>query len=291
MSAELLEIQPSELKFICESKKPSSCSVQLVNNSNNHVAFKIKTTSPKKYSVRPTTGIIKPISTCDVIVTMQAHRLAPPDMICNDKFLVQSTVVPSGTTDEDITSSLFAKDAGRYVEENKLKVILVSPPNYPALSPLNGTFKQVPPEDVEGSKMEKSEEIRPAKDVEYKTMKDVQEPATDVEHKQTKDAEVPAKGVEHETMKDEEELKLGTDIEEMKLKLSELKVKLSQAEVTISKLTEEGRLTAQERESIRQELALFRSERGVRNVQIGFPFLFVCMVALISVTLGYVLHR
>ncbi|GFY94828.1 vamp/synaptobrevin-associated protein 27-2 [Actinidia rufa] len=243
---------------------------------------------------------------------MQAHRLAPPDMICNDKFLVQSTVVPSGTTDEDITSSLFAKDAGRYVEENKLKVILVSPPNYPALSALNGTFKQAPPEDVEDSKMEKSEEVRPAKDVEYKTLKDVQEPATDVEHKRTKDAEEPAKDVEHETMKYEEELKLGTDIEEMKLKLSELKVKLSQAEVTISKLTEEGRSTAQERESIRQELvrqtfamlhsllieyfslrskALFRSERGVRNVQIGFPFLFVCMVALISVTLGYVLHR
>ena len=87
---------------------------------------------------------------------------------------------------------------------------------------------QAPPEDVEGSKMEKSEEVRPAKDVEYKTMKDVQEPATAVEHKRTKDSEEPAKDVEHETMKDEEELKLGTDIEEMKSKLSELKVKLSQ---------------------------------------------------------------
>ncbi|XP_057496701.1 vesicle-associated protein 2-2-like [Actinidia eriantha] len=167
-----------------------------------------------------------------------------------------------------------------YVEENRLKVILVSPPNSPVLSPVKGTFKQVlayevsllkdqilrkvesliqshtAPEDIEDSKMEKSEEVRPAKDVEYKTMKDVEEPAMDIEHKQTKDAEEPVKHVEHETMIDEEELKLGKDIEEMKSKLRELKVKLSQAEVTISKLTEEGRSTAQERESIQQELVL-----------------------------------
>ncbi|GFY94825.1 hypothetical protein Acr_10g0002100 [Actinidia rufa] len=72
---------------------------------------------------------------------------------------------------------------------------------------------QAPPEDVEDSKMVKSEEVRPANDVEYKTMKDVQELATDVEHKRTKDADEPAKDVEHETMKYEEE----------SAKLSELK--------------------------------------------------------------------
>ena len=87
---------------------------------------------------------------------------------------------------------------------------------------------QAPPEDVEGSKMEKSEEVRPEKDVEYKTMKDVEEPAKDIKHKRTKDVEEPVKDVEHETMIDEEELKLGKDIEEMKSKLRELKVKLIQ---------------------------------------------------------------
>ena len=37
---------------------------------------------------------------------MQAQKVAPPDMICKDKFLVQCTVVPAGTTDEDINSSM-----------------------------------------------------------------------------------------------------------------------------------------------------------------------------------------
>ena len=36
-------------------------------------------------------------------VTMQAQRSAPSDMICKDKFLVQSTIVPAGTNDVDIT--------------------------------------------------------------------------------------------------------------------------------------------------------------------------------------------
>lgn len=39
-------------------------------------------------------------------VTMQAQRAAPPDMICKDKFLIQTMVVPVGTTEEMITSSL-----------------------------------------------------------------------------------------------------------------------------------------------------------------------------------------
>lgn len=37
---------------------------------------------------------------------MQAQRVAPPDMICKDQFLVQSTVVPAGTSDDDITPSI-----------------------------------------------------------------------------------------------------------------------------------------------------------------------------------------
>lgn len=39
-------------------------------------------------------------------VTMQAQRAALVDMVCKDKFLIQSTVVPVGTTNDDITSSL-----------------------------------------------------------------------------------------------------------------------------------------------------------------------------------------
>ncbi|KAI8021681.1 Vesicle-associated protein 2-2 [Camellia lanceoleosa] len=169
------------------------------------------------------------------IFMMQAQRVAPPDMICKDKFLVQSTVVPAGTSDDDITPSIFAKDDVRYVEENKLKVVLVSPPNSPVLSPINITLKQVT-EDVE-SKVENSEEANSTKNLEYKTRKDadelrmnvgyktrkeVDEPTTDVEHKTRMDVDEPTTDVEHKTMNDMEELKLVKDVSEMMSKLNGL---------------------------------------------------------------------
>ncbi|KHN16162.1 Vesicle-associated protein 2-2 [Glycine soja] len=139
--APLLQIEPKELEFIFELKKQSSCSVQLTNNTDHYVAFKVKTTSPKKYSVRPNVGVLAPKATCEFIVTMQAQREAPEDMVCKDKFLIQSTKVHAETTSEDVTSSLFVKDGSKYIEENKLKVTLISPPNSPDLSPINGDFK------------------------------------------------------------------------------------------------------------------------------------------------------
>ncbi|KAK4372542.1 hypothetical protein RND71_007926 [Anisodus tanguticus] len=73
---------------------------------------------------------------------MQAQRTAPSDMQCKDKFLIQCTVVPFGTSEEEIPPSMFNKDCGKCIEECKLKVVLVSPPQSPVLQPANGIPKQ-----------------------------------------------------------------------------------------------------------------------------------------------------
>ncbi|XP_006645299.1 vesicle-associated protein 2-2-like [Oryza brachyantha] len=138
MGQDLAEIHPRELQFTFEVKKQSSCTVHLVNKSNEYVAFKVKTTSPKRYCVRPNTGVILPRSTCDFTVTMQAQRTAPPDMQLKDKFLVQTTVVPYGTSDEDLVPSFFSKETGRYIEESKLRVVLVSASHPFEEQPTNG---------------------------------------------------------------------------------------------------------------------------------------------------------
>lgn len=131
-TGDLLNIDPLELKFPFELKKQISCSLQLSNKTDNYVAFKVKTTNPKKYCVRPNTGIVLPRSTCDVIVTMQAQKEAPPDMQCKDKFLLQSVKVNDGTTAKDISAEMFNKEAGHVVEECKLRVVYVSPPQPPS---------------------------------------------------------------------------------------------------------------------------------------------------------------
>ncbi|KAF3951055.1 hypothetical protein CMV_023257 [Castanea mollissima] len=65
-------------------------------------------------------------------------------MQCKDKFLIQSTFIPFGSIEEDITSDMFAKDSGKYIVEKKLRVILTVPPPSPILLPINGVLKQDP---------------------------------------------------------------------------------------------------------------------------------------------------
>lgn len=129
-SRELLGIDPIELRFPFELKKQISCSLHLTNKTDEYVAFKVKTTSPKKYCVRPNNGIVAPRSTSDVVVTMQAQREAPPNMECKDKFLVQSAIVSQDLTPKDITGDMFTKESGNVVNEVKLKVVY-APPSQP----------------------------------------------------------------------------------------------------------------------------------------------------------------
>ncbi|XP_062222630.1 vesicle-associated protein 1-1-like isoform X2 [Phragmites australis] len=126
-SGDLLWIDPIELRFPFELKKQISCSLQLTNKTDEQVAFKVKTTSPKKYCVRPNNGIVAPRSTADVVVTMQAQREAPPDMQCKDKFLVQSAIVGKDIALKDITGDMFTKESGNVVDEVRLKVVYVTP--------------------------------------------------------------------------------------------------------------------------------------------------------------------
>ncbi|VAI58958.1 unnamed protein product [Triticum turgidum subsp. durum] len=109
-SRELLGIDPNELRFAFELKKQISCSLHLTNRTDQYIAFKVKTTSPKKYCVRPNNGIVAPRSTFDVLVTMQAQREAPPDMQCRDKFLVQSAVVSQDIAPKDINGDMSPKN-------------------------------------------------------------------------------------------------------------------------------------------------------------------------------------
>ncbi|XP_022757037.1 vesicle-associated protein 1-3-like isoform X2 [Durio zibethinus] len=139
---DLISIHPTELKFPFELRKQSSCSMQLTNKTEKYVAFKVKTTNPKKYCVRPNSGVVLPGSSCNVTVTMQAQKEAPPEQ-CRDKFLIQSVVAPDGATNKDITPEMFNKEAGRVMGEFKLRVFYI-PANPPSPVP-EGSEEGTPP--------------------------------------------------------------------------------------------------------------------------------------------------
>ena len=95
------------------------------------MAFKVKTTAPKKYCVKPNTGFVQAGATQVVHVIMQAQREWPADInACKDKFLVQSC--PSGGS-TDFTE-LFAKGK-EGLSESKLRVSYAQPAPPPSPVP------------------------------------------------------------------------------------------------------------------------------------------------------------
>ncbi|KAF8116157.1 hypothetical protein N665_0020s0020 [Sinapis alba] len=381
MNMPLLDIQPRTLKFAVDLKKQSTCVVQLTNTTHHFVAFKVKTTSPKKYCVRPNVGVVAPKSSCEFSVIMQAFKEPPPGMVCKDKFLIQSTAVPAETTDEDITASMFSKAEGKHIEENKLRVTLVLPSDSPELSPVKGILKQeavfedsilkdrvygqsetlrppqyeseivkerhdelkASPYDAKELKQPKKgvvdfiEDLNPAnndimatkggyttldmvKEAEFNRIKSHKDADDGRGIKPTHNLDTPtsmamdlsgdqgfangktsAKSVTYSdeprihrdrdvVQMQQTDAQLIKDIEEMKLKVNALESKLKQADSTISKLMEERSISFQHRESLQQELSELRTKKIVKEVHIGFPLLFVCVVAFISIVIGFCLR-
>ncbi|XP_052171119.1 vesicle-associated protein 2-1-like [Diospyros lotus] len=126
-SSRLISVHPDELKFQLELGKQSYCDLKVWNNTEHHVAFKVKTTSPKKYFVQPNIGVIHPWDSSVIRVTLQSQSENPRDMQCKDKFLLQSTIVPPNTEVDGLQQDTFNKDDGKAVEECKLRVVYVSP--------------------------------------------------------------------------------------------------------------------------------------------------------------------
>nr|XP_043629330.1 vesicle-associated protein 1-2-like [Erigeron canadensis] len=233
-TGELLSVDPQELNFPFELKKQICCSMRLTNKTDNHVAFKVKTTNPKKYCVRPNTGVVLPHSTCDVIVTMQAQKEAPPNMQCKDKFLLQSAVASPGASPKDITPELFNKESGNQVEEFKLKVNYVAPKRPP--SPVR-----------EGSEEGSS-------------------PRASISDNGTINT---------------------TDSTTVPRVYNESHENSSETRALISKLTDEKNSAIQQSKRLQQELELLR--RQGNKTSGGIPFIYVLLIGILSILLGYFL--
>ncbi|XLR19708.1 hypothetical protein S83_047620, partial [Arachis hypogaea] len=90
---------------VIELKKQSSCLVHIVNKSDQYVTFKVKTTSPKKYCVRPNLGIIKPKETCDFTAVYTQHQLHSENHEHSHAHLPSKTILIAIAAATTVTSS------------------------------------------------------------------------------------------------------------------------------------------------------------------------------------------
>ncbi|CAK9159377.1 unnamed protein product [Ilex paraguariensis] len=176
---------------------------------------------------------------------MQAQKEAPPDMQCKDKFLLQCGIAGPGATTKDITPELFNKESGNHVEECKLRVSYVAPPQPP--SPVH-----------EGS-----------------------------EEGSSPRASVSDNGTVN-----------GTEFNSVSRSYVESQDNTSEVifwtifpfvRALISKLSEEKNSAIQQNNKLQQELELLRREGNKSRG--GIPFLYVVIVGLLGLLLGYLLKK
>lgn len=63
--------------------------LSLTNTSSERLAFKVKTTAPKLYCVRPNASVVEPGETKKISIILQGYtQPLPKDFKCKDKFLI-----------------------------------------------------------------------------------------------------------------------------------------------------------------------------------------------------------
>ena len=91
-----LVVEPSALQFPLTLNKEVVQLLFVSNRSSRRtVTFKVKTTSPRRYSVRPTRGILWPGDQEQITITLRALRKPPSDADdCRDRFKALSLPEP-----------------------------------------------------------------------------------------------------------------------------------------------------------------------------------------------------
>ncbi|XP_053293641.1 VAMP (vesicle-associated membrane protein)-associated protein A, like [Pleuronectes platessa] len=91
---------PVDLKFKGPFTDVVTTNLKLKNPSDKRVCFKVKTTAPRRYCVRPNSGVIDPGATVNISVMLQPFDYDPNEK-SKHKFMVQTIFAPSAVSDMD----------------------------------------------------------------------------------------------------------------------------------------------------------------------------------------------
>ncbi|XP_075997093.1 vesicle-associated membrane protein-associated protein B/C [Genypterus blacodes] len=96
---QVLLLEPQhELKFRGPFSDVVTTNLKLANPTDRNVCFKVKTTAPRRYCVRPNSGIIDAGTSINVSVMLQPFDYDPNEK-SKHKFMVQSMLAPPDMTD------------------------------------------------------------------------------------------------------------------------------------------------------------------------------------------------
>jgi len=118
-----LELIPNgDLVFKGPFNVVSTTTLKLSNSANERLAYKIKTTAPKRYCVKPNSGFLEPHATANIQVMLQPHTAGQQDDRTKHKFMVQWVGVPASYTDD--VEAFWKQDLSKSsVHDSKLKCV------------------------------------------------------------------------------------------------------------------------------------------------------------------------
>ncbi|GIY78074.1 hypothetical protein CEXT_566132 [Caerostris extrusa] len=98
---QVLILEPAaELHFVGPFTDVVTSYLKLMNPLDRRVCFKVKTTAPKKYCVRPNSGVLDPKQVVNVAVMLQPFDYNPSEKN-KHKFMVQTMIIPDGDVNLD----------------------------------------------------------------------------------------------------------------------------------------------------------------------------------------------
>lgn len=121
-----VEISPSaQLGFPRPLTQVVKRSIYVSNSNSQPVAFKVKTTAPKQYCVRPNSGRVEPGERVEVQVLLQPLKEEPPlNAKCRDKFLIQSAVISADKETLPITEFWAMQEGDKEsISEHKIRCV------------------------------------------------------------------------------------------------------------------------------------------------------------------------
>ncbi|KAJ0036095.1 hypothetical protein NQD34_004772 [Periophthalmus magnuspinnatus] len=96
---QVLVLEPQEeLRFRGPFTDVVTATLKLTNPSHRNVCFKVKTTAPRRYCVRPNSGVIDAGTSVNVSVMLQPFEYDPNDR-SRHKFMVMSVLAPDNMMD------------------------------------------------------------------------------------------------------------------------------------------------------------------------------------------------
>ncbi|XP_013163392.1 PREDICTED: motile sperm domain-containing protein 2-like [Papilio xuthus] len=116
---EMLRITPNDTIIFKAENDDISGQITITNMDDSVISFKIRTTSPEKFRVRPSSGVLPSgVSQTILIVVQPGFHLRT---VTKDRFLVMSVQIPKADLSQKEITEIWQNSTGSKVDEYRLK--------------------------------------------------------------------------------------------------------------------------------------------------------------------------